>query len=215
MSLKEKLTNFFGLTDEEDYYEETFATEEPARTAAKPAVNQGGAFTAPRTTASTRASSQAASYTTSQPQNQAYQYRQQPQTAAYQQSSAAAERVRSVPKTEEKVVPMAQQRTNTRVKDTKAKETSPQMAGKITIVEPRVYSEAMGIAKQVINGDAVLVNFHLIEEYQARRIVDFLTGTVYAEDGDIKRVGDEIFLCTPKGMEIEGTAPNISRYQFF
>jgi len=215
MSLKEKLTNFFGLTDEEDYYEETFATEESARTAAKPAVNQGGAFTAPRTTASTRASRQAASYTTSQPQNQAYQYRQQPQTAAYQQSSAAAERVRSVPKTEEKVVPMAQQRTNTRVKDTKAKETSPQMAGKITIVEPRVYSEAMGIAKQVINGDAVLVNFHLIEEYQARRIVDFLTGTVYAEDGDIKRVGDEIFLCTPKGMEIEGTAQTLADTNFF
>jgi cell division inhibitor SepF len=178
-------------------------------------VNQGGAFTAPRTTASTRASSQAASYTTSQPQNQAYQYRQQPQTAAYQQSSAAAERVRSVPKTEEKVVPMAQQRTNTRVKDTKAKQTSPQMAGKITIVEPRVYSEAMGIAKQVINGDAVLVNFHLIEEYQARRIVDFLTGTVYAEDGDIKRVGDEIFLCTPKGMEIEGTAQTLADTNFF
>ncbi|WP_430608187.1 cell division inhibitor SepF [Enterococcus sp. DIV2379] len=215
MSLKEKLTNFFGLTDEEDYYEETFATEEPARTVAKPAVNQGGAYTAPRTTASTRASSQAASYTTSQPQNQAYQYRQQPQTATYQQSSAAAERVRSVPKTEEKVVPMAQQRTNTRVKDTKAKETSPQMAGKITIVAPRVYSEAMGIAKQVINGDAVLVNFHLIEEYQARRIVDFLTGTVYAEDGDIKRVGDEIFLCTPKGMEIEGTAQTLADTNFF
>lgn len=87
MSLKEKLTNFFGLTDEEDYYEETYATEEPARTASKPAVNQGGAFTASRTSANTYASGQAATRTTSQPQNQAYQYRQQPQTAAYQQSS--------------------------------------------------------------------------------------------------------------------------------
>ncbi len=47
MSLKEKLTNFFGLTDEEDYYEETYATEEPARTASKPAVNQGGALRPP------------------------------------------------------------------------------------------------------------------------------------------------------------------------
>ena len=110
---------------------------------------------------------------------------------------------------------MAQQRSNTRVKETKAKGTPAQAAGKITIVEPRVYSEAMGIAKQVINGDAVLVNFHLIQEYQARRIVDFLTGTVYAEDGDIKRVGDEIFLCTPKGMEIEGTAQTLADTNFF
>ena len=105
---------------------------------------------------------------------------------------------------------MAQQRSNPKTKEIKSK-----AAGKITIVEPRVYSEAMGIAKQVINGDAVLVNFHLIEEYQARRIVDFLTGTVYAEDGDIKRVGDEIFLCTPKGMEIEGTAQTLADSNFF
>ena len=82
-------------------------------------------------------------------------------------------------------------------------------ASKILIVEPRVYSEAMTIAKHVMSGESVLVNFHLIEEYQARRIVDFLTGTVYAEDGDIKRVADEIFLCTPKGIEIDGTAKSL------
>jgi Uncharacterized protein conserved in bacteria len=82
-------------------------------------------------------------------------------------------------------------------------------ASKILIVEPRVYSEAMTIAKHVMSGESVLVNFHLIEEYQARRIVDFLTGTVYAEDGDIKRVADEIFLCTPKGTEIDGTAKSL------
>ena len=39
----------------------------------------------------------------------------------------------------------------------------------------------------------MLVNFTLVEEDQARRIVDFLTGTVYALDGDIQRVGNEIF----------------------
>ena len=64
-------------------------------------------------------------------------------------------------------------------------------------MEPRAYSEAMAISKRIIAGEATLVNFHLVEEKQARRIVDFLTGTVYALDGDIKRVGDEIFLCTP------------------
>ena len=127
MSLKEKLTNFFGLTDEEDYYEETFAAEEPARTASKQAVNQGGAFTAPRAATNAYASGQAATRKTSQPLNQAYQYRQQPQAAVYQQSSAAAERVRPVTKTEEKVVSMAQQRSNTRVKETKAKETPAQV----------------------------------------------------------------------------------------
>ena len=37
---------------------------------------------------------------------------------------------------------------------------------------------------------------------------------MYAEDGDIKRVGDEIFLCTPKGMEIEGTAQTLADTNF-
>lgn len=80
-----------------------------------------------------------------------------------------------------------------------------QLAGKITVMEPRAYSEAMTIAKRIIAGEATLVNFRLVEEKQARRIVDFLTGTVYALDGDIKRVGDEIFLCTPAGLEIDSS----------
>lgn len=88
--------------------------------------------------------------------------------------------------------------------------------GKITILEPRVYSEAMNIAKHIIASDAVLINFHLVEETQARRIVDFLTGTVYALDGDIQRVGDEIFLCTPSSIEIDSaTAQSLAKKQMF
>ena len=87
---------------------------------------------------------------------------------------------------------------------------------KISIIEPRVYSEAMNIAKHIIVDQAVLINFHLVEETQARRIVDFLTGTVYALDGDIQRVGDEIFLCTPSNMEIDSaTAQSLAKKQMF
>ena len=35
-------------------------------------------------------------------------------------------------------------------------------------------------------------------------MVDFLSGTIYAIDGDIKRVGTNLFLCTPKSVETEG-----------
>lgn len=89
-------------------------------------------------------------------------------------------------------------------------------SNKIMIIEPRVYSEAMNIAKHIIANEAVLLNFHLVEELQARRIVDFLTGTVYAIDGDIQRVGDEIFLCTPSNMEIDSaTAQSLAKQQAF
>lgn len=85
----------------------------------------------------------------------------------------------------------------------------------ITIVEPQMYSEALAIAKKIIHEEAVIVNFHLIEESQARRIVDFLTGTVYALGGDIQRIDSEIFLCTPNTIEIDGDTAQTMLYSQF
>ena len=39
---------------------------------------------------------------------------------------------------------------------------------------------------------------------QAKRIVDFLSGTVYALEGDLQKIGAGIFLCTPKNVDVEG-----------
>jgi FtsZ-interacting cell division protein YlmF len=75
---------------------------------------------------------------------------------------------------------------------------------KIAIKEPRVYSEALDMANLLLAKEAVLVNFHLMEEFAASRVIDFLTGTVFALDGDIQRVDNEIFLLTPDNMEISG-----------
>lgn len=76
---------------------------------------------------------------------------------------------------------------------------------RISVVEPRAYNEAMVIAKRIAQGEAVLINFQSLDEGRARRIVDFLTGAVYMIDGDIKRVGNEMFLCTPTNMEVDNS----------
>ncbi|WP_461218416.1 cell division protein SepF [Lapidilactobacillus salsurivasis] len=76
---------------------------------------------------------------------------------------------------------------------------------KIVIFEPRIYADAKEIATNLLENQAVIVNFSQLEESQARRIVDFLTGTVFAMKGEIQRVGEQIFLCTPPKFEIEGT----------
>lgn len=75
---------------------------------------------------------------------------------------------------------------------------------KIALFEPRLYSDVQEIASQLIKDQAVIVNLGRIEKGQARRIIDFLTGTVFAIEGDIERVGDQIFLCTPRNFEIKG-----------
>ncbi len=59
---------------------------------------------------------------------------------------------------------------------------------KVIIREPNEYSDAQDIADCL----------------KAKRVVDFLSGTIYAIDGDIKRVGTNLFLCTPKSVETEG-----------
>lgn len=76
---------------------------------------------------------------------------------------------------------------------------------KIVVVEPRIYADAKDIATNLLNNQAVVVNFSQLESVPARRIVDFLTGTVFALKGEIQRVGDQIFLCTPPKFEIEGS----------
>lgn len=79
-----------------------------------------------------------------------------------------------------------------------------QQQGKIIVVEPRVYSEVKDIADLLLANQAVVLNFNRIEKGEAKKIVDFLMGTIYAIEGDMQRVGNEIFLCTPKNVEIDG-----------
>lgn len=86
---------------------------------------------------------------------------------------------------------------------------------KIAIIEPRTYTEAKDIAKAIFRNEVVIINFRLVEEAQARRIVDFLTGTVYALDGDIQRLDGLMFICTPPNMEIDSAvAKSLLRTQF-
>lgn len=75
---------------------------------------------------------------------------------------------------------------------------------KIVLEEPRVYSDAKEVSQNLLANKAVIINFARMDDAQARRIVDFVTGTVYALNGEIQRVGDKIFLATPPKFETDG-----------
>lgn len=82
----------------------------------------------------------------------------------------------------------------------------------IAIAEPRVFGDAKNIAKQLLAHQAVVVNFSHINDTAAQRVIDFLTGVVFAVDGQIQRVGERIFLVTPHDYEVDGTdASNFSQ----
>lgn len=75
---------------------------------------------------------------------------------------------------------------------------------KVCLFEPRVFSETQDIADELKAERAALVNLSKVDHGPKKRIVDFLSGTVYALDGDIQKVGSDIFLCTPNSVGVEG-----------
>jgi len=80
-----------------------------------------------------------------------------------------------------------------------------QPTSKVVLCEPRTYNEAQEIADNIVNRRAVVINLERVDHIQAKRIVDFLSGTVYAVNGDIQKLGVQTFLCTPDNIEVTGT----------
>lgn len=75
---------------------------------------------------------------------------------------------------------------------------------KLVLLEPRAFSETQQIADQLKNRNTVVVNLKRVTSDQAKRIVDFLSGTIYAIGGDLQKVGGGIFLCTPNNVKVNG-----------
>ncbi len=76
--------------------------------------------------------------------------------------------------------------------------------GKMILLEPRAFSESQQIADHLKKRNTVVVNMKRVTPEQAKRIIDFLSGTVYAIGGDLQKIGIGIFLCTPKNVNVEG-----------
>ena len=83
--------------------------------------------------------------------------------------------------------------------------TMPSGTGKMILLEPRAFSESQQIADHLKMRNTVVVNMKRVTSEQAKRIIDFLSGTVYAIGGDLQKIGVGIFLCTPKNVNVEGS----------
>jgi len=89
--------------------------------------------------------------------------------------------------------------------DIKAEEAYTEEGGaKMILLEPRAYSEAQQIADHLKKRNTVVVNLKRVTSDQAKRIMDFLSGTIYAIKGNIQKIGSGIFLCTPNNINVQG-----------
>ncbi|MEW6064431.1 cell division protein SepF [Desulforamulus profundi] len=77
---------------------------------------------------------------------------------------------------------------------------------RVVVCEPASFDEAQNIADNLKNRRAVVVNLEKAGAEQARRIVDFISGTTFALSGDMQKVGQNIFLFVPNNIDIANEA---------
>ena len=75
---------------------------------------------------------------------------------------------------------------------------------KVILLEPRAYSESQQIADYLKKKNSVVVNLKRVTSDQAKRIIDFLSGCIYAISGSMQKIGVGIYLCAPKNVNVQG-----------
>ncbi len=88
-------------------------------------------------------------------------------------------------------------------KDSKGKELDI-TNNKMILLEPRAYSESQQIADHLKKRNSVVVNLKRVTSDQAKRIIDFLSGCIYAIGGTMQKVGVGIYLCAPNNVAVQG-----------
>jgi len=73
---------------------------------------------------------------------------------------------------------------------------------KVMVVEPFSFDDAQHVADHLRNRKPVVINLENTDPDVAKRMVDFISGTTYAINGSIRKVGNNIFLCAPNNVDV-------------
>jgi cell division inhibitor SepF len=73
---------------------------------------------------------------------------------------------------------------------------------RITTLHPRTYNEARTIGENFRDGVPVIMNLSEMDDADAKRLVDFAAGLVFATRGTIERVTAKVFLLSPPNVSV-------------
>ena len=74
----------------------------------------------------------------------------------------------------------------------------------VVLVKPEKFEDASSIADHLREKRTVVLNLESTNKEVSRRLVDFLSGVAYANNGQIKRVANSTFIITPYNVDIMG-----------
>ena len=72
----------------------------------------------------------------------------------------------------------------------------------VVVIEPTSFNDSLEIAKNLSERKTVVLNLEMLENESSQRIVDFLSGATFALDGHQQKIGEGVFIFTPKNVNI-------------
>ena len=75
----------------------------------------------------------------------------------------------------------------------------------INTIKPKSFDDAQFVANCLRDKVPVIINFENTDPADASRIIDFISGTTYALNGDIKKVSETVFICAPNNVHVSNT----------
>lgn len=75
---------------------------------------------------------------------------------------------------------------------------------KVVLVKPERFENAAEIADHLRDKRTVVLNLESANKDMARRLIDFLSGVAYAQDGKIKKVAVNTYIITPYNVDLMG-----------
>ncbi len=75
---------------------------------------------------------------------------------------------------------------------------------KMVVSQPDTFDDAQDICDHLKSKKPVVINLEGIEKADAQRIIDFLSGSIYALDGSIQKVSSDIFVIAPNNVDVSG-----------
>lgn len=81
----------------------------------------------------------------------------------------------------------------------------------VCIMKPHSFSDSEKICEALLSGHAVVINLEGFDTEQAQRIIDFISGAVFAIEGKFSRISRYIFICSPGTIDISQDMEDISK----
>ena len=79
----------------------------------------------------------------------------------------------------------------------------------VVLFHAKSFDDAAKAADELGKKKAVILNMENVDKALTRRVVDFLSGSVYALDGKVKKIAQATYLFCPHNMSVSGDLENI------